>query len=108
MSANTGQLLTGVDHLRQSIGNILSTPIGSRVMRRDYGSLLFHMVDQPANPAGRMRLIAASADALVRWEPRLNLQRLTTSIESNGKAAITVYGEDRESGERVLFEGVPL
>jgi phage baseplate assembly protein W len=38
MNRNTGRKLSGVDHLRQSIVDILTTPIGSRVMRRDYGS----------------------------------------------------------------------
>ena len=40
MDASTGQPLTGSAHLVQSIRDILTTPIGSRVMRRDYGSRL--------------------------------------------------------------------
>lgn len=35
-------------HLRQSITDILSTPIGSRIMRREYGSRLFKRVDVPS------------------------------------------------------------
>lgn len=38
--ANTGKALEGMAHLRQSIRDILGTPLGSRVMRRDYGSEL--------------------------------------------------------------------
>ncbi|KPN28874.1 baseplate wedge subunit [Halolamina pelagica] len=35
-----GQRLEGLAHIRQSVADILTTPLGSRVMRRDYGSLL--------------------------------------------------------------------
>lgn len=72
----TGQALDGIDHLRQSIIDILSTPLGSRVMRRDFGSLLPSLVDQPDNAATRLRVYAATAAALIRWEPRLRLTRV--------------------------------
>lgn len=73
MHRSTGQALDGIDHLRQSIADILTTPIGSRVMRRDYGSELPALLDQPDNGATRVRVYAASAAALMRWEPRLQL-----------------------------------
>lgn len=76
MDAATGKPLEGTAHLIQSIGDILSTPIGTRVMRRDYGSLLPELVDQPANDFTRLRLFAATAIALLRWEPRLRLKRV--------------------------------
>lgn len=72
----TGQALEGIDHLRQSIVDILTTPLGSRVMRRDYGSLLPSLIDQPDNAATRLRVYAATAAALMRWEPRLRLTRI--------------------------------
>ena len=49
MSATSGKELEGLDHLKQSIIDILTTPIGSRVMRRNYGSRLFELVDKPIN-----------------------------------------------------------
>lgn len=72
----TGQALEGLDHLRQSITDILTTPLGSRVMRRDYGSLLPSLIDQPDNAATHLRVYAATAAALMRWEPRLRLTRI--------------------------------
>ena len=47
VDASTGRALDGMQHLGQSIGDILMTPMGSRVMRRDYGSLLTELIDQP-------------------------------------------------------------
>lgn len=75
MDRSTGKPMGGDAHLAQSIGDILSTPIGSRVMRRDYGSALFQLIDQPMNALGRLRIIAAAADAIRRWEPRIRLTR---------------------------------
>ncbi|MBX9858997.1 MAG: GPW/gp25 family protein [Sphingomonas sp.] len=76
VDATTGRQLAGDAHLAQSIGDILSTPIGSRVIRRDYGSTLFELIDQPMNALGRLRLFAATAEALRRWEPRFRLTRV--------------------------------
>lgn len=76
MDRSTGQPLQGVDHLRQSIADILGTPIGSRLMRRDYGSLLPSLIDQPDNGATRVRIFSATAGALMKWEPRLRLSRI--------------------------------
>ncbi len=85
MDARTGAPLTGTAHLAQSIGDILSTPVGTRVGRRDYGSLLPDLIDQPMNALGRMRLMAATALALLRWEPRLKLTGV--AIQQVGPAA---------------------
>ncbi len=76
MDRETGAPLAGEAHLAQSIGDILTTPIGSRVMRRDYGSLLFELIDAPFNAATRLLMHAATAVALARWEPRLKLDRV--------------------------------
>lgn len=74
--ATTGQALAGNAHLGQSIADILMTPLGSRVMRREYGSLLPELIDQPFNDATRLRLYGATALALMRWEPRIRLIRV--------------------------------
>lgn len=76
IDANTGKRLDGTAHLVQSIGDILFTPIGTRVGRRDYGSLLLELIDKAMNAAGKLRLVAAIADALRRWEPRIRLTRV--------------------------------
>ncbi|MGD7246543.1 GPW/gp25 family protein, partial [Ralstonia pseudosolanacearum] len=50
MNSSTGRAIADRPHLAQSIGDILTTPIGSRVMRRDYGSEVPDLIDQPLNP----------------------------------------------------------
>jgi Bacteriophage baseplate protein W len=44
IDASTGKNISGLAHLRQSVRDILSTPIGTRVLRRDYGSRLPRLV----------------------------------------------------------------
>lgn len=95
MDARTGKPLAGVEHLRQSIADILSTPIGSRIARREYGSLLPDLVDQPMNGAGVLKLYAATALALLRWEPRLRLTRVT--LERTGTASFALQIEGRRT-----------
>lgn len=45
VNSRTGKRLSGVAHLRQSVRDILTTPVGSRVLIRDYGSELFSLLD---------------------------------------------------------------
>jgi len=93
MDVSTGKPLSDEAHLAQSIGDILSTPIGTRPMRRDYGSLLFELIDKPINGAIRMLLQAATAIALRRWEPRLRLTRVTLAGEpASGRLIIRIEG----------------
>lgn len=94
MSATTGKTLSDTAHLAQSIADILTTPLGSRVMRRDYGSLLFDLIDRPVNSAMRLLLQAATAVALKRWEPRLRLTRVTLQGEAAaGRLTIGIEGK---------------
>ena len=93
MSAIDGKALSGTAHLAQSIGDILSTPIGTRIMRRDYGSLLFELIDKPLNAATRMLIHAATAVALRKWEPRLKLVRvLLSGATAEGALTIRIEG----------------
>lgn len=100
MDRTTGKPLAGLDHLRQSIGDILTTPIGSRVMRRDYGSLLPELIDQPLNSATTVQLYAATAAALMRWEPRLRLSRVSLEHVA-GTTYLNLEGEQVETAQPV-------
>lgn len=104
-SRDTGKPLEGLAHLRQSILDILSTPIGSRVMRRDYGSRLFELVDSPMNDRNAIEYISATADALRRWEPRIALQQVLVR-RSGASLAITVRGRYLPNGQDVELDGL--
>lgn len=110
MNATTGRAIVDLDHLYQSIGKILSTPLASCIQRRAFGSDLFSQVDAPNNGAGRTRLYAAVATALMRWEPRLTLtsvQLTTDDATTDGRQYVDIEGYTTESGDAVRAT-VPL
>ncbi|MED5735234.1 GPW/gp25 family protein [Enterobacter ludwigii] len=63
MNSQTGLSISEIKHIRQSVRDILVTPIGSRVMRREYGSLLSALIHQPPTPALRLQIMAACYSA---------------------------------------------
>jgi phage baseplate assembly protein W len=94
MDRETGKPLGGTAHLQQSLRDILSTLLGTRVGRREYGSLVPEMVDQPGNALGRQRLIAAIVAAIARWEPRLRLTRVGFSAAgADGTFTVELEGD---------------
>lgn len=107
-SATTGKPLDGVEHLRQSIRDILTTPIGSRVMRRDYGSRLFELIDAPMNRATLLDIYAATAEAIARWEPRFKLQQVTASSAAPGAVTLDIVGEYLPDGQVITLDGIEV
>lgn len=94
MDRTTGRHITGIAHIRQSVADILTTPLGSRLQRRNYGSLLPSLIDQPDNAHSRLRCYAAIASALMKWEPRLRITRVgMTTGEQPGQAMVDLQGE---------------
>ncbi|EOZ7960352.1 GPW/gp25 family protein [Cronobacter sakazakii] len=100
MSQGNGRAITDSDHLRQSVRDILLTPQGSRIARREYGSLLSELIDQPQNPALRLQVMSAVYVALSRWEPRLTLDSITISSSFDGSMVVELTGK-RNNGAPV-------
>ncbi|WP_319557895.1 GPW/gp25 family protein [Thiomicrorhabdus sp.] len=93
MDRISGKVLNELAHLKQSVQDILSTPIGSRVMRPEYGSRLPELVDAPLNHRTKLSLIAATADALAIWEPRLKVEQIQIVSLAEGKAILDIQGQ---------------
>lgn len=93
LNRDAGGALSGVEHLRQSIADILTTPVGSRVMRPEYGSEIPRMVDQPVTKGWVSAVQAEVARALGRWEPRLKLKRVTVVSVIDGQVSFSIEGE---------------
>ncbi len=93
MNRSTGKPITGLDFIWQSINDILTTPIGSRVMRRAYGSRFLELVDQPITAATRLLICAATAGAIARWEKRVRLVRVWISAGgADGRMSLDLTG----------------
>ncbi len=109
MHKSTGKPLSGAEHIAQSIADILTTPLGTCVMRRDYGSRLFELVDTPLNTRNQLLWIAATAGAIRRWEPRITLEKVAIVLSAAGRAVITLVGRrtDIPTNDRFTLE-IPL
>ncbi|MDN3238079.1 GPW/gp25 family protein [Pseudomonas sp. WAC2] len=108
MNRSTGLSLTDLEHLQQSVGDILTTPVGSRLMRRSYGCDLFELIDKPLNDATALEAKAVAVMALMRWEPRLRLTRIGLSLgDRPGQAIADLEGYSTVSDAAVSLR-VPL
>jgi phage baseplate assembly protein W len=105
----TARPLGGEAHLAQSIADILFTLRGTRVMRRDYGSDLPALIDAPVNGETAVEVVAAVAEALDRWEPRIVLRRVEIGeATAEGRLALALTVEPAgpaPSPTRIAVEG---
>lgn len=92
MDRRTGKPLSGLAHLRQSIEDILTTPVGSRRMRPEYGSHIRRYVDLPVNDGWKSAVQAEVARALGRWEPRIRLERVKVISVVGGMITVQLSG----------------
>jgi len=81
MNRFTGQSISESQHISQSIQDILTTPLGSRVMRRNYGSAIF------------------------RWEPRIRITEIEIiSGGSDGKVQFNLVTDRIDTQRAQSFE----
>ena len=85
----TGQRITADAHIEQSIDDIVSTPIGSRIRRRDYG-FPTALLDQPLNEKTVLLIYVAVSKALRKWEPRVTVHRFESEID-DGKLWLVIH-----------------
>ena len=108
MNRETGGAISELSHISQSISDILTTRIGTRIMRREYGSLIPELVDHPFNDATRLRVYAAVVMALMRWEPRISLSSVQfIGANLQGQSVLEFEGSLVDSNE-ALSLSVPL
>ncbi|APK11848.1 MULTISPECIES: GPW/gp25 family protein [Enterobacteriaceae] len=101
MNRNTGLGISDTEHISQSMRDILLTPVGSRVMRREYGSLLSALIDMPQNPALRLQIMVACYSAIQKWEPRIRLTAISFETGDAGEIYVDITGMRTDTGASV-------
>ncbi|TGB68831.1 MULTISPECIES: GPW/gp25 family protein [unclassified Escherichia] len=101
MNRNTGLGISDTEHISQSMRDILLTPVGSRVMRREYGSLLSALIDMPQNPALRLQIMVACYSAIQKWEPRIRLTAISFETGDAGEMYVDITGIRTDTGASV-------
>lgn len=108
MSALTGEAIDGIEHLRQSIRDILTTRKGTRVMRRDYGSNVPNLLDSPVTADFGIDLFVAVAESLNEWEPRFRLRDTSFTALGEGRIELRLSGDYLPNGKSITLEGVVI
>ena len=108
MNIDDGKDISEINHLKQSISDILTTPIGSRVMRRDYGSNLFNKIDRPINGELIAEIYLDIVESLFTWEPRFELEQVAVNGMETGKITIDIEGSFLSNGEKITLENIEI
>src|SRR5712691_2816153 len=67
--------------VEQAIRIILGTDQGERVMRPDFGAGLNSFVFGPINQITMQKIQTRVHEALVEWEPRIDVKQVTVSVD---------------------------
>ena len=78
------------EDIRQAIRIILETNPGERVMRPDFGSGLLAMVFEPVNFTTRALLKQRVEQALVVWEPRIDVREVTVTVNGSARNRLDI------------------
>lgn len=89
---NTGRLISGVPYLWQRLSDVIATPIGSLVGRRDFGSRLFEMLDRNVDSGFYMDTYIRLAEAINNRANGLDDFRLSTMrVDRPAPAQVEIY-----------------
>ncbi len=87
------------ESIRQAIRIILSTPLGQRPMRPEFGCGVHKYVFEELNAANLARIREEVREALVRWEPRIVLEKIDVRPE-DGQALVEITYRIRATNHR--------
>jgi phage baseplate assembly protein W len=89
--------------IRNSIFLILSTAPGERVMRPEFGCGVHDLVFQPNTAALRGAVQARVREALIRWEPRIDLLDVRAETSPQADNQLLVRIDYRVRANNALF-----
>lgn len=70
------------EDIRQAICIVLGTNPGERVMRPDFGAGLNAFLFEPLNETTRHRVKTRVEEALIDWEPRIDVEEVKVTIDA--------------------------
>jgi phage baseplate assembly protein W len=82
------QLAEYEESVRQSIWIILGTAKGERVMRPDFGCGIYDLVFETNSPSTSGRVAQEVRDALLMFEPRIDVLDVQTQPAGNGEVLL--------------------
>ena len=89
--------------IRNGVFLILSTAPGERVMRPDFGCGVHDLVFQPNTAALRGAVQVRVREALVRWEPRIDVPDVRAETDPRAAHHLAVRIDYRVRSDNALF-----
>lgn len=98
-----GEVVEGIEDLRQCIQTILTTTKGSDPLRPLFGSDIWRFIDTPVTTAVA-NISAEIIDSIGKWESRVNVEKLSYNIVGS-RMDFELTAKMVESGEttEILF-----
>jgi phage baseplate assembly protein W len=78
------------NEIEQAIDIILSTSLGQRVMRPDFGCRLFELVFAPNNTQTAAQARRYVEEALGMWEPRIQVQQVEVRQDTQDRNVLLI------------------
>ncbi|MFC7724184.1 GPW/gp25 family protein [Nocardioides sp. GCM10028917] len=91
------------DDVRQSIRIILGTNLGERAMRPDFGSGIRAFVFEAISTTTLTLLRTRVEDALVRWEPRIRVERVEVALPSRASSQVNISVDYRVRATNTFY-----
>lgn len=86
----TMALASDEDDIEQAIHIILATVPGQRVMRPEFGCRIHELVFAPNNATTAGLAGRYISEALGRWEPRIDVQRVDVGVDPDDPACLVI------------------
>jgi phage baseplate assembly protein W len=94
MNRVTGKAIGPEEHIPQSIGDMLRTPKGTRVMRRDYGASYLSEDGSVRGGISSDQIAEEARALLAHYEPRILVYLVSTTMSDGALVSISVeYGD---------------
>lgn len=76
--------------VEQAVRIIIGTNWGERVMRPEFGAGLRSFVFGPLNQTMMQRVRTRVQEALIQWEPRIDVEDVSVSVDSSNRSALLI------------------
>lgn len=86
---------TAESKVQQSLLLILGTARGERVMNPEFGSRLHELLFEPNHAGTRGRVVRLVTEAVIQWEPRIELMRVDVTTDTTMPSKLLVDIEYR-------------
>ena len=109
MNATTGESMTGIPYLRQRLSDVINTPLGSVVGRRDFGSELHQMVDHNVDSNFQMDVYIKLAAAINNPDNGLDdfsLTDMRMARISSSNIELSLSGVYLPTGKVIEMDGI--